>query len=620
MYYVRISMSSICGWHKGLTNIENSGHVHDCLRKAIRSDMNGGEVKVFGVNSSAFAIGQGKNVYEYSDKKYDVIFYGQEGKNHSPEIKSKSVNLLKKFVNRFQKEGVGALKQLKGAFTVILLDKLSGETLIAVDKMGVHTISHATTKDGILYASSNSMYKAFPNSSLDINSQAIYNYMYFHVIPGPETIYNKVKKINPGGYLHIRNNQPVTGLYWEIEYSEDKTKSFKEYKEKLFILFEECFNDYVDANNVGAFLSGGIDSSTVVGFLSKAMKEPVKTFTIGFNEEGYDESEYANIAVKRFKSQHHTHYVTADDVVTAIPIIAAAYDQPFGNSSAVPAYYCAKMAKNEGIETLLAGDGGDEIFGGNERYAKQYIFSLYDNVPSAIKKFLIEPLLKPVSLDSKILPLRKVKSYVEQANIPMPGRLETYNLLERFGVDNVFEQDFLSEVNTEHPHKMQSIFYNAAKADGLLNRMLALDLKFTIADNDLPKVTQMCNAAGIDVAFPFLNDSIVEFSSKLPANYKVNRTKLRYFIKEALCDFLPEEIIKKPKHGFGQPFGVWISEHSELKELVFDSLNSLKKRNIVKSDFIDSLLGKYLSIHPHYYGSMVWVTLMLEQWYRHHAE
>lgn len=613
-------MSSICGWHKGLTNIENSSHIHDCLSKAIRTDINGAEVKIFGVSCSAVAVAQGKNIYEYSDKKYDVVFYGQEGKSNTFNVKVEFTNLLKKFVERFQKEGVGALRELNGAFTVVLLDKLSGETLVAVDKMGVHSISYMSTNAGILYAPSNSMFKAFPDSGLAINSQAIYNYMYFHVVPGPETIHSNVKKINPGGYLHIRNNQPVTGLYWEIEYGEDNTKNFKEYKKELFSLFENCFNDYAGGNNVGAFLSGGIDSSTVVGFLSKAIKEPVKTFTIGFKEDGYDESEYANIAVNRFKSQHHTHYVTPDDVVTAIPIIAAAYDQPFGNSSAVPAYYCAKMAKNEGVETLLAGDGGDEVFGGNERYAKQYIFSLYDKIPFIIKKSLIEPLLKPISIDSKIFPLRKAKSYVEQANIPMPGRLETYNLLESFGVNNVFEQEFLSEVDTEHPYKMQSSFYDNTKADGLLNRMLALDLKYTITDNDLPKVTQMCKAAGIDVAFPFLNDSIVEFSTKLPANYKVNRTKLRYFIKEALSGFLPEEIIKKPKHGFGQPFGVWISEHSELKDLVFDSLNSLKKRNIVKSEFIDNLLGKYLSIHPHYYGNMVWVTMMLEQWYQHHKE
>jgi len=613
-------MSSICGWHKGLTGLENGNHVRDCLKDAIKSDFGAADIKIYGAGNSSLAIAHGKNVYEYSDGKYDVVLHGQEGVNVASDMQSEPLSLLRNFVERYSKEGVAALKALKGAFTVILIDKTSGETLVAVDRMGVHSISYTTTDDGILYASSNSMYKSFPNSDAEINNQAIYNYMYFHVIPGTETIYKSVKRLSPGEYLHIRNNKAEIKPYWEIEYSEDKTRNIKDCKEELFSLFEKSINEYVGDNNVGAFLSGGIDSSTIVGFLSNATKESVKTFTIGFDEEGYDESYYANIVVNRFKTMHHTYCVTPDDVLKAIPKIAAEYDQPFGNSSAVPAYYCAKMAKEKGVSTLLAGDGGDELFGGNERYAKQYIFSLYDKIPGAIKNTLIEPLLKPVSSDSKIFPLRKAKSYVEQASVPMPGRLDTYNLLESFGVGNVFEQDFLSDVDANHPHKMQGVFYNNVKADGMLNRMLALDLKYAIADNDLPKVTYMCNAAGVDVAFPFLNDSIVEFSTRLPETYKVKRTKLRYFLKEALTGFLPEETINKPKQGFGQPFGVWINEHSALKEFVFDSLNNLKNRNVVKSDFIDSLLGEYLGIHPHYYGNMVWVTLMLEQWFQQHSE
>jgi asparagine synthase (glutamine-hydrolysing) len=613
-------MRSICGWHKGFANNNNNSHIADFLKDAIQSDNDQAEVKIYGSDWSCVALANDRNIYKYSDKNYDVILHGLEGKKIEQSGDSGSATILETFVARYRKDNVDALKILKGAFTLVLIDKITGETLVAVDRMGVHSISYTTTDDGVLYASSNSMYRSFPNSRLELNNQAIYNYLYFHVIPGPETIYKNVKKINPGGYLRVCGDKADTGYYWQIEYNEDKTKNFNQHKDELFGLLEKSLNEYVSEDNVGAFLSGGIDSSTVVGFFSKTKKEPVKTFTIGFEEKGYDESNYAAIAVERYQSNHHTYFVTPDDVLNAIPKIAEKYDQPFGNSSAVPAYYCAKMAKENGVTTLLAGDGGDELFGGNERYAKQYIFSLYDNIPSIFKNTLFEPLLKPVSVDSSIFPLRKLKRYVEQANIPMPQRLETYNLLESFGVENVLEDDFLAEVSTEYPHEMQRTFYNNTKADGLLNRMLALDLKYAIADNDLPKVTQMCNAAGVDVSFPFLNDNIVEFSTKLPANYKVRRTKLRYFFKKALDGFLPEEIIKKPKHGFGQPFGIWINEHSALKEFVFDSLNSLKQRKIVKSDFIDNLLGKYLSVHPHYYGNMVWVLLMLEQWYQQHID
>lgn len=613
-------MGSVCGWHRGLTRIEDNRQAIEYCKEAVAEDDKLASLVNFGSSSSVVVFAQNDNLYKFSDDKYDAVLYGLEGQKKTQQSRTKQEETLKNFIGEFQNVGVDAIKNINGAFTLTLLDKQTGETLIAVDRMGIHSMCYASTDDGILYGSSSSMFKYFPNSNLELNNQAIYNYLYFHVIPGPDTIYQNAKKIIPGGYLHIKDGILDSGQYWEIRYHQDSSKNKKILKDELFELFESSVREYTEEENLGAFLSGGIDSSTVVGFLSKTRNEPVDTFTIGFDEEGYDESYFANIAVKRYGANHHTYTVTPDDVLTAIPKIAARYDQPFGNSSAVPAYYCAKMAKAEGVTTLLAGDGGDELFGGNERYAKQYIFSLYDNIPGTIKSTLIEPLLRPISEDSKIFPLRKIKRYVEQANVPMPQRLETYNLLESFGIENVFETEFLSSVNTGNPREMQSIFYNSAKADGMLNRMLALDLKYAIADNDLPKVTQMCKEAGVDVAFPFLNDSIVEFSTKLPASYKVNRTKLRSFFKEALGGFLPDEIIRKPKHGFGQPFGVWINEHPALKALVFDSLNSLKNRGIVKSDFIDSLTNKYLAIHPHYYGNMVWILLMLEQWHQQHID
>lgn len=612
-------MRSICGWHNA-GEPENIDFKLDCLRNAIKSCAREAGINTYSAKNSTFAIAEDKNVYEFSGENHQIILYGREGKNNNKSSKLEVINLLRNILNKYLAEGIVALKELQDAFTVVVIDNLSGDVLIAVDRMGVHSISYVVTEDGILYASSQSMYRYFPNCRLEINNQSIYNYLYFHVIPGPETIFTNVNKIEPGGYLILRKNNIETGLYWEIEYKVNKEKSVNECKEELFYLFENCLKSYAEGDRLGAFLSGGIDSSTVVGFLSRVTNEPVKTFTIGFQEEGYDESYYADIAVKRYKTKHHTYYVTPDDVLNAIPKIADAYDQPFGNSSAVPAYYCARMAKENGVETLLAGDGGDELFGGNERYAKQYIFSLYDNIPEVIKNILIDPLLKPVSANSKIFPLRKAKRYVEQANIPMPRRLESYNLLESFGVKNVFEDEFLSCIDIDQPQKMQNNYYDNAIADGLLNKMLALDLKYAIADNDLPKVTQMCATAGVHVVFPFLNYNIIDFSTRLPAAYKVKRTKLRYFFKEALKGFLPDEIITKPKHGFGQPFGVWINQHPNLKELVYDSLNNLKKRNIVRSDFIDRLLNEYLALHPHYYGNMVWVTLMLEQWYQKHVE
>jgi asparagine synthase (glutamine-hydrolysing) len=264
---------------------------------------------------------------------------------------------------------------------------------------------------------------------------------------------------------------------------------------------------------------------------------------------------------------------------------------------------------------LLGGDGGDELFGGNERYAKQHLYSLYSDLPRALRKSLIEPI---AFLPPEIGILGKVQRYIRNASVPMPARYDNYNLLERLGADNLFGRDFLNAVDRAQPKLMLDQAYAGAHADSLINRMLALDLRFTLADNDLPKVTRACELAGIDVRFPLLDDAVVSFSATLPPRLKLKGTRLRYFFKEALRGFLPEEIIAKTKHGFGLPFGPWLQAHPPLRQLALDSLSDLKRRRIVRPEFIDELTSTHVENHASYYGTMVWVLMMLEQWLKQH--
>jgi asparagine synthase (glutamine-hydrolysing) len=328
--------------------------------------------------------------------------------------------------------------------------------------------------------------------------------------------------------------------------------------------------------------------------------------------------QYARIAAKRFGTEHHEYYVTPDDLVRSIPAVAAHYDQPFGNSSALPAYYCAKMAREDGVTKLLAGDGGDELFGGNARYAKQRIFGYYDGVPQALRKGLLEPLLQRTPLGT--LPLaRKGRSYVEQAKVPLPDRMQMYNLLLRLDPRQVFTPSFLAQVDQTDPLRQQRAVWQQVPGEAsALNRMLAYDWRYTLAEADLPKVCGSAALAGMAVGFPFLDQALVDFSLHLPSEYKLKGQKLRWFFKEALRGFLPDEILAKKKQGFGLPFGVWATRHAGLQRLASDSLQSLAGRGIVRREFIDTLLDHHLPAHPGYYGEMVWILMMLEQWIRSH--
>jgi asparagine synthase (glutamine-hydrolysing) len=406
-----------------------------------------------------------------------------------------------------------------------------------------------------------------------------------------------------------------TGCYWRMRYIEDEQRPFAELKQSFLALLRKSVRDAAGGGAVGTFLSGGTDSSTVAGMLGEVTGRPARTYSIGFDAQGYDEMHYARIAARHFGTRHHEYYVTPDDVVRAIPRVAAIHDQPFGNSSAVPTYYCAKLAREDGVDTLLGGDGGDELFGGNERYAKQYLYSLYGDLPQALRTRLIEPalgLLPPVSL------LGKAQRYARNASMPMPARYDNYNLLERFGAANVFTPQFLDAVDRAEPPAQMAEVYGGAQAESLINRMLAFDLRYTLADNDLPKVARSCELAGIEARFPMLSDALVAFSARLPPKLKLKRARLRHFFKQALRGFLPDEIITKTKHGFGMPFGPWLQNHSGLRQIALDSLADLKRRQIVRPGFIDELTSVHVAAHAKYYGTMVWVLMMLEQWLRQH--
>jgi asparagine synthase (glutamine-hydrolysing) len=198
----------------------------------------------------------------------------------------------------------------------------------------------------------------------------------------------------------------------------------------------------------------------------------------------------------------------------------------------------------------------------------------------------------------------------------MPARYDNYNLVERLGASTMFTAEFLETVDRQAPAAEMAEVYWSQRAESMINRMLGFDLKYTLADNDLPKVMRSCDLAGVQAKFPMLSDVLIAFSATLPARLKLKGTRLRYFFKEALRGFLPEEIITKAKHGFGLPFGPWLETHDELREMAFDSLADLKQRGIVHPAFIEELCSRHVVAHARYYGTMVWILMMLEQWFK----
>ena len=268
---------------------------------------------------------------------------------------------------------------------------------------------------------------------------------------------------------------------------------------------------------------------------------------------------------------------------------------------------------------LLAGDGGDEIFGGNERYARQRVFDLYRRVPGWVRHGLLQPLMRPVDSENGLLPLRKLKSYMEQASIPLPDRFETWNFVYREGRSRLLDPEFAASVDLDGPLELMREVWSAAPTQQILERMLWYDWRFTLADNDLRKVNTMCELAGIRVSYPMLHPAVVDLSTRVPPRMKMKHLELRSFFKQAMRGFLPDEILEKQKHGFGLPFGVWLKSDARLGDLIYSLLSDLKKRHIVSASFLSELVDDHRAGHASYYGYAIWDLAMLEAWLAHHG-
>ncbi len=502
-------------------------------------------------------------------------------------------------------------EQLFGHFSIAIVDGREKRCMLAADRYGVHPLFYAV-EDGVFHFATQlqqvtQALARFPQISI----QAVYEYIYFRIIPGPDTLFSGIRRLQPGEEVVFSEGVVKPRSYWRASWEAREAKDAEASERELFALLESSVKLRLAGDGLtGAFLSGGLDSSTISGLLSRQTSGQARTYSIGFDAPGYDEMEYARLVARHFGTKHSEYYVTPRDVVDAVPLIAEIQDQPFGKESIVPAYYCAAMARSDGVQRLLAGDGGDELFGGNAHYARQQLFSLYGHVPQSLRRGV-----ELIFLGSHRIPLtNKIRSYLQQARVPLPRRLETYNLLERIGRRTIFVDEVLEEVDAGRPMALLEDAYFAPNTRHDVNRMLALDLRFILADGDLVKVNMACQLAGVEVAYPMLDDRLVAFAGSIPPREKFNYPRLRVFYKKAMRDFLPKETLSKRKQGFGLPFGCWLRSDVALRELVGDSFAQLAKRRVFRREFLDDLSSRKHAEHAAYYGEMIWILMMLEQW------
>ena len=516
----------------------------------------------------------------------------------------------------YQKYNTNFVNHLRGAFSFILWDNLKKEMLIVTDPYGIRPIVFSNNEKSFTAASAIRSILIDESIQRTIDYEAVYHYFFFQAVCSPLTIYKNIRKLPPGKAIKFSDNSIKLFSHYDIRYRYDERLDESYWRKAVFDAVEYAVGKYVPLSapkHTGCYLSGGTDSSSVAGFYTKLSGTPANTFSIGFDEPEFNEMEYAHLASNHFHTKQHDYYVTPKDVMELLFNLPKIYDEPFGNSSVIPAFFCAKLAKNYGVDVLLGGDGGDEIFGGNERYVKNLVFSIYHTLPKIFRKKAFEPLL---NLLPSIGVIHKAKRYIRRANYPNPDRFFSYNLLSEMPSELIFKEDFLDGFNQNCFIELASEHYHNASPAHDTDRLLYMDMKFTITDNDLRKVTRMAEVAGVQVRYPLLDRDLVDFTAKIPPQFKVKWNRGRYIFKRAMKNFLPDEIISKKKHGMGLPIAVWFKKDPILNELLYDVLFSGAPliTQWLKNDFLVLMKTSFENDKTTYFGSNLWVLLMMELW------
>jgi asparagine synthase (glutamine-hydrolysing) len=522
----------------------------------------------------------------------------------------------------YRVEGPDFLLRLEGAFAIALWDEGTNRLLLAVDPLGIKSLYFALDDDRLLFASRATAVRSAQRRAAEIDPSAVTQFLIFSVVPAPLSIFRGIEKLQPGFVLIFENGRVQQRQYWDLKYVESDNNDEKYWAKELREQMRTAVHRHLaecNTEDTGAYLSGGTDSSSVVAFMADRLPQ-VHSFSISFPVTGFNEIEYARTTAKHFRSRHHELCLSPQDAIDAIPKVIEYYDEPFANSSALASYHCALLAKRSGVQTLLAGDGGDELFAGNERYASDQKFSRYQSIPGWLRRNVLEPAARLLPTDGGLLSLPR--RYIRRANIPNPRRIFSYSVFLSTDPEEIFELGFLEQTPSTQWMNIAERHFNEAEASSELNRMMHLDVKIILGDNDLKKVSGTAEIAGVRVRYPLLDRRLAEFSGTIPTGLKMKGSAKRYIFKEAMRGILPDAVLFKKKHGFGVPIGDWLLHNPGLKSLAQDVLNDprTRQRGYFRTDFYDRVASLHRSDHPGFYGEVIWYLVALELWHRHHME
>lgn len=583
---------------------ENAGLA---MRRLSIIDVAGGQQPIHNPAKTKWIVFNGE-IYNYQSLRDDLDKGG-----HKFYTKSDTEVVL----HLFDKYGADCLKHLRGMFAFAIWDERDKSLFIARDRVGKKPLLYSHQKNGdLIFGSEFHAVLKHPAVSREVDLEAIDSYLSYLCVPAPQTAFKQIRKLEPGHWLRWKGGEIETHRYWQPDFSKKiKITENEAIEETTRILRESTRLRMISEVPLGAFLSGGVDSSAVVALMAQESEQPVKTFSVGFEEEDFSELKYAKRVAEHVGAEYH-EFIVRPNALDVIPTLVEHFGEPYADSSAIPTYYVAKETRKH-VTVALNGDGGDESFAGYERYAAMRIAEAYERVPSALRKVFVEA---PVGLlptsELKRSRFRDAKRFLKAANLPRTERY--FRWVSTFNRDTkaeLYTTDFARSVSGQNASALLDNWFTKANGTGTLDATLLTDQMTYLPNDLLVKVDIASMANSLEARSPFLDHNLIEFAASLPESMKMRSFQTKSLLKKVAARLVPKDVIYRRKMGFGVPIAKWF--RGEMKDFVRGVLLSEKslRRGIVKPEILERYVNEHTNGERDH-SFQLWTLLMLELWFQ----
>src|SRR6266496_420618 len=576
------------------------------MRRLSIIDLKTGQQPIHNRDQTAWIVFNGE-IYNYRELRAELEKLGHHFYTDSD---------TEAIVHAYDEYGTDCPKHLRGMFAFAIWDTRTKSLFLARDRVGKKPLLYAEVNGQLIFGSEFSALLLHPDVSRDIDVEAIHYYLTFICVPAPLTAYRAIRKLEPGHWLLWKNGEIRIERYWQLDFSKKLKISEEEAGEQVVDLLREAVRVRLMSEvPLGAFLSGGIDSSAIVALMAQESSEPVKTFSIGFQEQDFSELHHARRVAEHVGTEHH-EFIVRPDAMEILPTLVEHYGEPFADSSAVPSYYVSRETRRY-VTVALNGDGGDECFAGYERYAAMNIAQTYASLPAGLRDGVIASMVKALP-EFLVRPnaVRRVKRFVAAASLsPIERYLRWLSSFDDKAKTDLYSENFQAETATFKTISVLQPWFAKANGAGIVDAALLTDTMTYLPNDLLVKMDIASMTVSLEARSPFLDHHLMEFAASLPEKLKLRRLTTKYLLKRVLKKLVPAENLTRSKMGFGVPIGYWF--RGAMQPFLRETLLSDKAlgRGLFKPESLRRIIDEHVerrSAHEH----RLWSLLMLELWFQ----